>query len=93
MPLGTNEATTTYKLDTDGHPELIFPKVAFANAEEFYNDFSQAAIPFMGDYKIQMVPDKDPVTLKDNVCYKQATSLTAMASTTLAAVALFTYLN
>ena len=55
-------------------PELIFPKSTFKNAKEFYNGFSQAGIPFFGDFSIQAVPDFDENGV-ENVCYKSATAL------------------
>ena len=68
-------------------PELIFPKASFNNAREFYYGFSQAGIPFFGDFSIQAVPDKDENGV-DNVCYKSATALlkglTISAATVLA---------
>ena len=59
-----------YESDEDD-PVLVFPKTAFANAEEFYGDFEQAGIPFFKDFAIQAVPD-EAADGTPNVCYKNA---------------------
>lgn len=37
--------------------ELIYPGKEFENAFEFFSNFSQVEIPFMGDFEIQVVDD------------------------------------
>ena len=74
-PVSLEDPTAGFLLNSPS-PELIFPKSQFKNAEEFYNNFSQASIPFMTDYVIQMVPDKDEDG-NPNVCYLNATMLAA----------------
>ena len=51
-PNSNDKATATYTLGTSENPRLVFPKVEFANAAEFYSNFNQAAIPFMSGFAI-----------------------------------------
>lgn len=91
MPNDTSNKNTSYTLDKSENPKLIFPNVAYADAEEFFKNFAQAGIPFMGDFEIQNVPDED-ADGNPNMCYKNATTLSISASLT-AAIILVSYLN
>ena len=52
-PNTNDKATTTfYTVGSSENSRLIFPKVEFKDAEAFYDGFSQAQIPFFGDFKI-----------------------------------------
>ena len=44
-------ATGSYEIDT-AEPTLVYPHGAFKNAEEFYDGFDQAEIPFMKGFEI-----------------------------------------
>ena len=48
-----NEADPSegYEMDSED-PILIFPKTAYANAEEFFDDFEPAEIPFFDGFSI-----------------------------------------
>ena len=48
-PVSQTDPSKGFVLNTPD-AELIFPKSEFKNAKDFYNNFSQAGIPFMGDY-------------------------------------------
>ena len=64
-------------------PYIVFPEGSYANAEEFYDDFDQAQIPFFWDFKIMAVDDFDADGYR-NVCYKAATALTSLLPIALA---------
>ena len=68
-------------------PYIVFPEGSYANAEEFYDDFDQAQIPFFWDFKIMAVDDFDADGYR-NVCYKAATALTSLLPIALASAAL-----
>ena len=69
-------------------PVLIHPYTAYDNAEEFFNNFAQMSIPLMGDYEIQVVPDKAADGITDNVCFKSAIKTVSTMSATVLSLAL-----
>ena len=66
---------------------IVFPEGMYANAEEFYDDFDQAQLPWMFDFKIMAVDDFDADGYR-NVCYKTATALTSLLPVALASAVL-----
>ena len=89
-PVDVNDRSKGFTADTDD-PILVFPSNAFKNAEEFFDGWKQAEIPFMDGYKIILVEDlaEDGTP---NVCFKTATrvGLTAAASA-LSVLALYAF--
>ena len=86
------DPTKGYELD-EPDPELIYPFNAFKNAKEFFdpNDgFHQAQIPFMENFRIMMIKDKDENgnDIPGVVCYKNAIALANMLPVVLAATAI-----
>ena len=65
-------------------PWLVFPRGTFKNAEEFYDGWDQAEIPFMYGFSIMAVDDFDADGNK-NVCFSYADSLTSVLPVVLAA--------
>ena len=51
MPVDPDDWTKGYTIEQDD-PVLIYPEKAYANAEEFFANFPQMSIPFMGDFAI-----------------------------------------
>ena len=92
-PVDKNDKSKGYVVTSDD-ARLIFPKSEFKNAEEFYSNWAQASIPFMGDFRIQAVPDVDELG-NANVCYKSALNLHISVATALsglvASLLLFNY--
>ena len=72
-PVDTTDESKGFVLN-EGSAELIFPANEYPDAQEFYNNFAQASIPFMSDFSIQAVPDLDE-NGNPNICYKNATAL------------------
>ena len=68
-------------------PYIVFPNGAYKNAEEFFDDFDQAEIPFFWDFKIMAVDDFDADGNR-NVCFKAATALTSLLPIALASAVL-----
>lgn len=50
-PVDDTDPTKGFVVSSDDE-RLIFPNSEFANAEEFYNNWNQASIPFMDGYRI-----------------------------------------
>ena len=50
-PIDVNDPGKGFSLNSPD-ASLIFPKSAFTDMEDFYKNFNQAGIPFMGDYAI-----------------------------------------
>lgn len=67
---------------------LINPKSTYPNAETFFSNFAQMSIPFMSDYKIQVVDDIDEETGVENVCLKAGASSDHVMSLVAASLAL-----
>ena len=68
-------------------PYIVFPEGTYKNADEFYQDFDQAQLPFLWDFRIMAVDDFDAEGNR-NVCFKGAESLAAAVPVALAAVVL-----
>ena len=68
-------------------PYIVFPAGSYKNADEFYQEFDQASLPFMWEFRIMAVDDFDADGNR-NVCFKRAASLAAAVPIALTAAVL-----